>query len=101
MDTQGTFVWLSNGRIWAETEGLIITAQDGAILMNRYKHSVLGMEASLTCKVCQEEAKTIGHNMSSCKPHIVVSIQRDKIVIYQLIKAYAKKLEVVVPDSIK
>ena len=102
VDTRGTFAWLSDRRLWAETEGLVIAAQDGVILTNRYKHTVLGMDVSPTCRVCREEAEIIGHIMSSCKPHMwsLYKERHDK-VIYQLVKAFAKELEVVVPDSIK
>ena len=77
----------------------MIAAQDGVILTNRYKHTVLGMDVSPTCRVCREEPETIGHVMSSCKPHTwSLYKERHDRVIYQLLKAFAKKLEVVVPD---
>ena len=99
VDTKGTFTWLSDGRLWAETEGLVIAAQDGVILTNRYKHTVLGMDVSPTCRVCREKLETIGHVMSSCKPHMwSLYKERHDRVIYQLLKAFAKKLEVVIPD---
>ena len=102
VDTEGTFAWLSDGRLRAETEGLVIAAQDGVILMNRYKHTVLGMGVSPTCRVCWEGDETIGHIMSSCKPHMwSLYKERHDRVIYQLLKAFAKKLEVVVPGFIK
>ena len=102
VDTEGSFSWLSDGRLRAETEGLVITAQDGVILMNQYKHTVLGMGISPTCRVCQEEDETISHIMYSCKPHMwSLYKERHDRVIYQLLKAFARKLEVVVPDSIK
>ena len=102
VDTEGSFAWLSDGRLRAETEGLVIAAQDGVILTNRYKHTVLGMGVSPTCRVCREEDDTIGHIMSSCKSHMwSLYKERHDRVIYQLLKAFAKKLEVVVPGSIK
>ena len=102
VDTEGTFAWLSDGRLRAETEGLVIAAQDGVILTNRYKHTVLGMGISPTCRVCREGDETIGHIVSSCKPHMwSLYKERHDRVIYQLLKAFARKLEVVVPGSIK
>ena len=102
VDTEGSFAWLSDGRLRAETEGLVIAAQDGVILTNRYKHTVLGMGVSPTCRVCGEEDETIGYIVSSCKPHMwSLYKERHDRVIYQLLKALAKKLEVAVPDSIK
>ena len=41
VDVEGTFGWLMDGRFRSETEGLVIAAQDGVILTNRYKHTVL------------------------------------------------------------
>ena len=102
VDTEDTIAWLSDGRLRAETEGLVMAAQDGVILTNRYKHTVLGMDASPTCRVCRKEAKTIGHIMSTCKPHMwSLYKERHDRVIYQLLKAFTKKLEVAIPDSIK
>ena len=40
VDTEGMFAWLRDGRLWAETEGLVIAAQDGVLLTNRYKHKL-------------------------------------------------------------
>ena len=60
------------------------------------------MDASPTCRVCRKEAETIGHIMSSCKPHMwSLYNERHDRVIYQLLMAFAKKLEVAIPDSIK
>ena len=69
----------------------MIAAQDGVILTNRYKHTVLGMDVSPTYRVSREEAEIIGHIMSSCKPHMwsLYKERHDK-VIYQLVKAFAK-----------
>ena len=83
-------------------EGLVITAQYGVILTNRYNHTILGMDVSPTCRVCREEAGTIGHIMSSCKLHMwSLYKERHNRVIYQLLKTFAKKLEIAIPDSIK
>ena len=70
VDMEGTFGWLSNGRLRAETERLVIAAQDGVILTNRYKHTVLKMSATSTCRVCRGGEETIGHILSSCRPHM-------------------------------
>ena len=41
VDTEGTFAWLRDGRLWVETEALVIAVQDGVLLTNQYKHTVL------------------------------------------------------------
>ena len=49
IDKDGTFAWLSDGRFRAETEALVIAAQDGVIMTNRYKHTVLKLSQTSTC----------------------------------------------------
>ena len=103
VDTKETFAWLSDRRLRAETERLVIAAQDGVILTNRYKPTILGMDVIPTCRVCREKAETIGHVMSSCKPHAwsLYKERHDKSHLPVAEGFFVKKLEVVVPDSIK
>lgn len=102
MDTEGTFDWLTDGRFRAETEGLVIAAQDGVILTNWYKHTVLKTSTTSTCRLCREGEETIGHIMSSCGPHMWshYKVRHDRVV-YCLMLALAAKLDVRVPDSMK
>ena len=69
VDTEGTFGWLMDGRFRAETEGLVIAAQDCMILTNRYKHTVLRTSTTPLCRVRREVEETVGHIMSTCGPH--------------------------------
>jgi len=39
-DKEGTFAWLQNGRYRAETESLLIAAQDGSLLLNQFEAMV-------------------------------------------------------------
>ena len=101
-DLEGTFAWLSDSRFQAETEGLVFAVQDSVIMMNRYKHTVLKTSATSTCRVCREGDETIGHILSSCMPHAwSLYKERHDRVVYQLMIALAKKLDVRVPDSMK
>ena len=102
VDTEGTFAWLMDGRFRAETEGLVIAAQDGVILTNWYKHTVLRTSTTSLCRVCLEEEETVGHIMSSCGPHKLThyKVRHDRVV-YQLMLALAAKLDVRVPDSMR
>ena len=68
-DREGTFAWLSDGRFRAETEALVIAAQDGVIMTNRYKHTVLKLSTTSICRVCREEEESIGHILSACGKH--------------------------------
>ena len=69
IDREGTFAWLSDGRFRAETEALVIAAQDGVIMTNRYKHTVLKLSTTSICRVCREEEESIGHILSACGKH--------------------------------
>ena len=91
-----------DGWLQAKTEGLVISAQDGVILTNRYKHTVLKKSTTSTCRVCQEEDETISQIMSSYKSHLwSLYKERHDRVVYQLMAALAAKLDVRVPNFIK
>jgi len=102
VDQEGTFAWLSDGRLRAETEGLIFAAQDGVLLTNRYKRTVLKQSATQsTCRLCREGEETIGHILSSCRSHLWSLIkQRHDRVVYRLMLALCKKLNIKVPDAL-
>ena len=102
VDTEGSFAWLTDGRFQAETKGLVIAEQDGILHKNRYKHTVLKMSTTSTCRVCREEEETIGHIVSACRSHMwSLYKERHDRVVYQLMLALAKQLAVKVPDSMK
>ena len=102
VDMEGTFGWLSDGRFRAETEGLVIAAQDGVILTNCHKHTVLKTSATSTCRVCREGEETIGHILSSCRPHMwTLYKERHNRIVYHLMMALAKRPDVTVPESMK
>ena len=44
-----SLAWLTNERFQAETEGLVVAAQEEILYTNRYKHTVLKMSATSTC----------------------------------------------------
>ena len=101
-DSEVMFAWLFNGRFRAETKGLVFATQDVVIMTNWYKHTVLKTSVSSTCRVCRESDETVGHILLSCAPHTWSFYkERHNRVVYQLMIALAKKLEVRVPDSMK
>ena len=67
-DTSGSHAWLLGGRVQAQTETLIMAAQDGMILTQAYRNCVMGKAVSPVCRVCKGSAETIGHLLSSCVP---------------------------------
>ena len=48
-DTLGSHAWLLDGRVQAQTEGLIVAAQDGVIHTRAYQHRVQKKPISPTC----------------------------------------------------
>ena len=101
-DSEGAFAWLSDGRFQAEAKGLVFATQDGVIMMNWYKHTVLKVSSTSTCRVYRESDETVGHILSSCAPHAWSFYkERHDRVVYQLMLALAKKLEVRVLDLMK
>ena len=78
-DTDSTFAWLTDGRFRAETEELVIAAQDGVILTNCYKHDVLKTSATAQCRACREGEESIGHIVSACKSHILALYKESRV----------------------
>ena len=65
-DKAATHAWLKNGRFRAETEGLLVAAQDGVIHTAAYRHRILKERCDQTCRECGEEVETIGHILAAC-----------------------------------
>ena len=70
IDKQGTFAWLSDGRFRAETEALVIAAQDDVIMTNWYKHTVLKLSTSSTCRDHRPHPVSVWNTL-------LVSLQRE------------------------
>ena len=65
-DASGCHLWLSDGRLQAENEALIIAMQDGVVLTRHYRACVLKEDCPRYCRVCGEAPETIGHLLSAC-----------------------------------
>ena len=91
-DTSGSHIWLSDGHLRAETEALIIAAQDGVIHTRSYQVTVLKMDVPQACQVCHGSPETVGHVLSSCEPLLwtLYKQHRDR-VLYQLVLMLCKK----------
>ena len=69
IDFAATHEWLSHSRLRSQTEGFIVAAQDGVIWTRGYRKRVLEQPVSEICQKCHSGPETVGHILSSCKPH--------------------------------
>ena len=101
-DTSGSHAWLLDGRVQAQTEALIMAAQEGVILIRAYRSRVMGRAVLLVCRVCKGSAETIGHLLSSCVPlQWTLYKERHDRVLYQIVRMLAAKYGIVLPDDLK
>ena len=57
----------------------------------RYKHTVLKMSTTSTCRVCWKVEESIGHIMSACRPHMwSLYKETHNRVMYQVMLALVK-----------
>ena len=99
-DTAGCHAWLMDGRVRAETEALVVAAQDGVLHTNRYQAEVLRNGTDPQCRVCRNGVETIGHILSICEAHTWFLIkERHDRVVYQMVLALARSQSLAVPDS--
>jgi hypothetical protein len=78
---EDTLLWLSKGNFKAETESVIVAAQDQALNTKYYTTKILHTEMDSKCRLCQQFDETIDHIISACpilaKEHYVK--QHDKV----------------------
>ena len=101
-DTSGSYGWLADGRLRADTEGLIFAAQDGVLLTRAYQMRVMKADVPISCKVCKQAPETIGHLLSGCE-HLKWMLYKqcyDRI-LYQLVLALCRKLGLSMPEALK
>ena len=93
VDYHQTNKWLKAAGLKAETEGLIIAAQDQSLATRSYHHRIIKDGADPTCRICGQFEETINHIISGC-PQLAKSeyINRhDKAATYihwKICKAY-------------
>ncbi len=100
-DREATNRWLNECRLRAETEGIIIAAQDGVIHTRVYRRKIQ-KKVELTCRMCGEEEESLGHILSSCQEYLwSLYKQRHDRVLYQLVRGVAENLKPTLPDWLK
>ena len=66
VDLYDTHHWLRSAGLKAETNGLIVAAQDQSLFTRNFKASILRNGADLRSRFCNASTKTIGHVISGC-----------------------------------
>ena len=66
VDQLNTNQWLRSDGLKAETEGLIIAAQDQTLPTRWYQHNIIKAGTDPLCKVCGQYDETIDHILSGC-----------------------------------
>lgn len=69
INTLASFGWLTNGNIFAETEGFLTAIQDQVIPTKSYLKYIVKDEniTDTRCRLCNEANETIEHIIGSCK----------------------------------
>ena len=62
-----SWLWLRNGKLKKETEGVIIAAQDQALRTNSIKNRIDKQQVSPACRLCGERDETVSHIVAECK----------------------------------
>ena len=65
INEEDTFLWLLKGDLKAETESVIVAAQDRA-LQTKYATKILNIETDSKCRLCQQFEQAIDHIISAC-----------------------------------
>ena len=84
VDQQKTHQWLRNAGLKAETEGLIIAAQDQSLATRSYRHRIIKDGTDPQCRICGKYEETINHIVSGC-PELAKSEymhRHDKVAAY-------------------
>jgi hypothetical protein len=66
VDQSSSVAWLRSAGLKAETEGLLIAAQDQALHTKVYSSRIIGDGSSPLCRVCDTYDETVDHILSGC-----------------------------------
>ncbi len=87
------------GKLQAETEALIVAAQDGVVRTNVYRAKILKEPgASPKCRGCERE-ESLAHVLSKCPVQRVLYDSRHDKVLYLLAKEVFTALKVPIPSN--
>ncbi len=100
-DRAATCAWLVSGKFRAETEGLMVAAQDGTLHTAAFRHSVIKDGSDPTCRECGSAIESVGHILSAC-PGYFWSLYKNRHdgALDTLVGAVAKKLGIRMPRKV-
>ena len=61
-----TYQWLNKSNIRANTEALIMAAEEQALNTNSVAHEIYHTVQDQKCRLCKQHAKTVAHITSGC-----------------------------------
>ena len=97
VDVGATNGWLIEGKLDAETEMIVIAAQD-EVTHTRWYNNRYVKRCQTECRVCGAGTETVFHILSACKGHLFGLIkERHDRILYLLVKAVMKSLQITVP----
>ena len=84
IDKELTHKWLQSSDVKAETQGLLIAAQDQSLATRHYQHEIIKNGASTKFRLCHEFDESIEHITSGCpaQPRNEYLERHDKALIY-------------------
>ena len=65
-DTTRSNLWLTRGHLTADTEAVVMAAQDRVTTVRKYLVEVRGERGSVACRACRKEPESLGHVLSMC-----------------------------------
>lgn len=66
IDQQCSLAWLRSAGLKAETEGLLVAAQDQSLNTRAYRHRIVKDSPSPLCRICNKFEETVDHVISGC-----------------------------------
>ena len=95
-DQKASFKWLKDGRLQAQTEALIVAAQDGVVHTWAYQHRILKTTLDQQCRTCGKSPETIEHILSTCECYIPMDTAQEqpRQSVVPVNKSHSLKIEV-------
>lgn len=67
IDSQASNLWLTNGDLFAETEGFMLSIQDRVVPTKNYRKYILHQDIENDdCRLCKQSVENIDHILNSC-----------------------------------
>ena len=65
--SNNTWVWLQQGHLKKETEGLLMAAQSQSLRTNAVKAKIDKSQTDSLCRMCRQKDETVNHLLSECQ----------------------------------